>query len=591
MNPQREHAGISRRDFLKAAGLGALSLGTLSSSGIFGSCAKSSGVAWDEEADVVVAGSGAAASAAAVTARNEGASVIMLEKASITGGTTAKSGGEYWIPNNFILREKGIPDPKEDIMRFFARGAFPQYYNPADALLGISRHDYDLLSAFYDNGSKAVDYFAKIGALQSTPQNPALTDYLDHTPDNKVPRGRGLFPKTAAGATGFGAELIAQTRAWLDGHDVRVLTGYRVTHLVLNDRGEVMGVEADAGGTPKLIRARKAVIFGTGGFTHNLALRTHFQPEPLYGGCAVPTNEGDFVFIAQAAGAQLSAMNSAWNAEIPLEPALDSPSTPNDIWQPAGDSMMLVNKYGKRVVNEKRAYNDRTKVHFYWDPTQQEYPNQVLCMIYDQRSRDLYSGGGGGYPMPAPGTTAPYELSGQTWDELAQKIKSRVDQLGPRIGIWRLADGFSDTLRASVTRFNVYANNGVDEDFGRGSFPYDVEWHKTTFSVPVQGTPWPANDKPNITMYPFNAQGPYYCILIAAGTLDTNGGPMTNDKSQVLDTEGVPIPGLYGAGNCIASPTRYYFAGGGTIGPAITWGYLSGINAAKEPVKTGTPVT
>jgi len=171
-------------------------------------------------------------------------------------------------------------------------------------------------------------------------------------------------------------------------------------------------VEADAGGAAKLIRARKAVIFGTGGFTHNLALRTHFQPGPLYGGCAVPTNEGDFVFIAQAAGAQLSAMNSAWNAEIPLEPALDSPSTPNDIWQPAGDSMILVNKYGKRVVNEKRAYNDRTKAHFYWDPSQQEYPNQVLCMIYDQRSRDLYAGGGGGYPMPAPGTTAPRQTRG-----------------------------------------------------------------------------------------------------------------------------------------------------------------------------------
>ena len=179
----------------------------------------------------------------------------------------------------------------------------------------------------------------------------------------------------------------------------------------------------------------------------------------------------------------------------------------------------------------------------------------------------------------------PYELTGANWSELAVNIKERVNRIGSRIGIWRLDDTFDNNISVTVERFNTFANSGNDEDFRRGLYTYDTEWHKNVFSVPAQGTNWPLNDKPNITMYPFQPQGPYYAILIAAGTLDTNGGPQTNGLAQVLDTQNNPIPGLYGAGNCICSPTRYYLAAGGTLGPALTFGYIAGTNAAKEPTK------
>jgi succinate dehydrogenase/fumarate reductase flavoprotein subunit len=333
------------------------------------------------------------------------------------------------------------------------------------------------------------------------------------------------------------------------------------------------------------VRSRKGVIFGSGGFTHNPEFLNQFALGPIYGGCAVITNEGDFINLAQEIGARLSNMNGAWNAEIPLEQALQSPSTPNDIWQPAGDSMILVNKYGIRVTNEKRSYNDRTKVHFYWDPVNQEYPNQILLMVYDQRTRDLYAGSPGGYPIPSQDTSSPDEISAQTFQELGQKVRDRINQISGRVGNWRLADDFESNFISTIDRFNRFADTGKDDDFHRGEFPYDVEWHKNVFSLPAQGTGWPANDKPNITMYPFTTEGPYYCILIAAGTLDTNGGPRTNPLAQVLDTHEKPIPGLYGAGNCIAAPTRYYFGAGGTLGPALTFGYIAGMNATKEPVK------
>ncbi|HVI43197.1 MAG TPA: FAD-dependent oxidoreductase, partial [Anaerovoracaceae bacterium] len=84
---------------------------------------------FDFETDILVVGSGAAAFSAAITAKKNGADVIMLEKGPLIGGTTLRSGGGYWIPNNRFQRENGIIDGKQDALRYMARYSYPQLYN------------------------------------------------------------------------------------------------------------------------------------------------------------------------------------------------------------------------------------------------------------------------------------------------------------------------------------------------------------------------------------------------------------------------------------------------------------------------------
>jgi succinate dehydrogenase/fumarate reductase flavoprotein subunit len=353
--------------------------------------------------------------------------------------------------------------------------------------------------------------------------------------------------------------------------------------LVRNGRNAIVGVEVDTDEGRIAVRSRKAVIFGTGGYAHNLDYVRLYQRIFLYGSCAVPTATGDFITLAGSVGARMGNLHTAWRSEALIEEAMVNRSLARCVDMPPGDSMFMVNKHGVRAVNEKRNYNDRTEAHLTYDPNNAEFPNQLLFIIYDQRTAELYAGG---HPLPSTPAGAAYVITGATLDELARNISARMEKIREQIGTVKLSTDFASNLKATFQRFNEYARRGVDPEFNRGATEYDRAW-ALFFQPPRTDTRWPVqSDMPNPAMYPLQPQGPYYALIVGPGALDTSGGPAIDAQARVIDTAGQPIRGLYGAGNCIASPTREaYMGAGGTIGPAMTFGYIAAMSAHKESVE------
>lgn len=530
---------------------------------------------WAEVADVVVVGSGAAGYGAAYAAAREGASVIVLEKSGFVGGTTGKSGGVLWICNNPLMQAQGLVDDRSDALRYLARSAFPTLYSSSHPTLGLPEDRYRLLEAFYDEGAPAIAALIDDGVLDLEPL--AYPDYYADLPEDTAPNGRTLQPKYPKGwrrgidATG-GQQLVEQLRAGAERHGARTLVDHRAAHIVRNAAGEAVGLEVRTGRRAELIGARKGIVFCSGGFLHNRRMALEYLRGPVLGGAAAEGATGDFVEMGIEVGAQLGNMSHAWWDEVVVELAARVPQTIRDVYSPFGDAMLMVNRYGRRVVNEKAPYNERGQVHFHWDAGRHEYPNFLTFMIFDDTVVQSTEASRFRFPVPLPGEHDDFVISAPTWPELSASIAARLDKLSSTTGNVRLAPAFTNQLVTTIARFNEFARNGKDLDFGRGETPIEQTWAGPPRAGAATGS-----------MYPLSVKGPYHCVIIGPGALDTKGGPVIDAAGRVLLANGEPIAGLFGAGNCIASPAgQGYWGPGGTIGLAFTFGYIAGRTASHE---------
>lgn len=537
---------------------------------------------WDLEADVVVAGSGGAGLTAAILAHDNGARVVVLERSDKVGGTTAVSGGGAWVPLNHHMTE---PDSREEALAYCRR-------------LAAGRTPDELIETFVDTAHEMLRYLeehtpvrfgpcampdyrseeegAKLGGRTLDPQffskaelgewgerlraSPLLfvpmsieESFLGLAKPKSIPVQQ-IIERMKGGLVGSGNALIGRLlRGCLD-RKITVELETRARELV-SDGGRVVGLRAEQGGADVFVRARGGVVLACGGFEWNDALRDKFLPGPVSEHCSPPYNEGDALLMAQEAGADLGNVDEAWLYPGALVPGEEHDGHPVSRWVIAERTLphsILVNRYGERFANEGENYNDMSKALHRADSGGSGFRNLPCWAIMDGQYRAKYP-----VLTVMPDDPDPEWLSkDETLAGLAAKLG--IDAKG---------------LEGTVERWNTLVREGKDRDFGRGESAYERWLGDRDAPHPNLGT---------------IEQAPFYALPIGAHSSGTKGGPRTNTRGQVLDVRGKVIAGLYAAGNAMAGVSGPgYFGGGGTIGLAMTWGYLCGINAAREAAAGG----
>ena len=532
---------------------------------------------WDIEADVVVAGSGGAGLTAAILAHDHGARVAVLERSDKIGGTTAVSGGTVWIPLNHRMAEAGAADTREAALaycRALARGEV------AD----------ELIETFVDSGHRMVRYLEEHAALRLRPTS--LPDYLPEL-DGASRGGRSIeaelfdtnelgewrdrlrpapvysLPLTlqetlleyqahirpqdlpadliterrARGLVGYGNALAGRLLLACRQRGIEFVFGTRARELVI-EGGRVFGLRAERAGGAYRAQARGGVVLASGGFEWSEKLKAQFLPGLVPRPNSPPFNDGDALVMAAEAGAALGTMNEVWGSPAAVVPGEEYEGRQLSrlvVPERVCPHTILVNRRGQRFVNEGASYNELGKVLNEIDPNTNEYKNQPCWAVFDAQYRSRYP-----VLTVLPGDPDPDWLPrGETLAGLART--AGIDPEG---------------LVAAVARWNGFVPSGRDPDFARHRSPVDF-------------------DAPHPSMGSIE-QPPYYALPVYQGALGTKGGPKTNSRGQVLDVRGRVIAGLYAAGNAMASVAGPGYGGGGnTIGLAMTWGYLCGIDAAR----------
>lgn len=534
-----------------------------------------------ENYDVIVLGTGASGLTAALTAAGHGATVGLFEKGNEVGGTSAKSGGMIWIPGNHLMAPLGVSDSREEVLTYlqslshgmildelaeaFVDGGpemlrwledntpvrfeiveqFPDYHpeNPGGKTGGGRSMECPLF-AFGELGEWAGrvvqgHQMGKHTVMNETTLGKGTTDHVDPV---EVAR------RVDGDLRGCGQALVGRLLKGCLDRGVVPKTNHRAVRLLVED-GAVIGVEFEVGEERKRAYSRRGVVLATGGFDWDPALVRSFIRGPLERSVAVETNSGDGLKMAMRIGAALGNMREAW--WVPIMDVVDEGQPPKS-WlvnrERTRPRSIIVNRAGQRFTNEAVNYNAFGAAFHEMNTTSFAYSNLPAWLLFDQGYATSYGLAG---RFRGEGPVPPWIKVAPTLEELAGEI-----------------DVPASALADTVARWNAISADGDDPDFGRGRSVNDRWWGD------------PKKPGAETTLGPIDT-GPFYAVQVRPGSLGTKGGPRTTESGQVLDVDEQPIAGLYAAGNVMASAMGMtYGGGGGTLAPAMVFGFLSGRHAA-----------
>jgi succinate dehydrogenase/fumarate reductase flavoprotein subunit len=557
--------------------------------------------------DVLVIGSGASGMATAITAAAKGLEVLVVEKEPVYGGTTARSGGWLWIPGTRLATEQGITEPT---------GAAKSYLRHE----ATTHFDEKRVDAFLENGPKAIDFFTSSTAVQF--DMPAVfPDYHAEAPGG-LQGGRSMVTRPFDGRElgerikqlapplpeltvfgmmlGSGPEIKhfmrvfkSPTSFWyvtkrLTKHMLDVVTSGRGMLLtngnalagrlakaamdakipvwlsspalkLIAEHDGVAGATVQHEGRNIQVTARRGVVLAAGGFPHDVERRKkhfphaptgreHFSPSPV-------ANTGDGLRLAESVGGRVDGTiphAAAWvPTSVTTRPDGSKGVMPHFIDR-AKPGVIAVTAKGRRFTNEGNSYHDFVQAMVKACAGEKEVSSWLIC---DHKALRNY---GLGCVAPAPLPIARHLRSGYL------KRGSTIGGLAKQLGI------DAATLEATVAEFNAGARTGEDAAFGKGSKAYNR----------YQGD---ALITPNPCVAPLE-NGPYYAIKLVVGDIGTFAGLVTDERTRVLGQDGKPIKGLYAVGNDAASVMGGNYPGAGiTLGPALTFGYIAGLQLAAPP--------
>lgn len=535
--------------------------------------------------------------AAALTAHEAGLSTLIVEKTGYVGGSTARSGGAFWMPASPILASAGSDDTRTAARAYL------------DAVVGDAAPR-ERAHAYLDYGAATVEMLRRTtpmkfqwakGYSDYHPERPggsALGRTCECRPFNTALLGPELarlrpgvmkssFPMPVTGAdyrwlnlmarvplkalprimlrafqgigglllrkryAAGGQALAAGIYAGVLRAGIPVWTDSPVADLIVDD-GRVTGAVVDHNGTQVSVTARRGVVLAAGGFDHLMSWRHKFQSERLgeHASLGAEGNTGDAIRLAQdVCGADTALMDQAW--WFPAFAPLHGGEPTVMLAERSLPGCLLVDQAGQRFVNEAIDY-----MSFGQKMLERERagnPVEVIWMIFDQKYRNSYLLAAELFPrMPIP----------KTWYDAG--IAHRAEDLSTLAG----AIGVDpSTFVATMDRFNAMARAGVDADFNRGVSTYDRYYGDPTVS-------------PNPNLRPLEA-GPFYAVKVVLSDLGTCGGLRADTRGRALREDGSVIDGLYAIGNTAANAFGASYPGAGaTIGQGLVFGYIAALHAA-----------